>query len=64
MGCFVPAPVQFRYRAFLSYGHADTGWAKWLHGKLEGFRIDRDLVGRTTETGPVPKTLRSPRTQP
>ena len=54
----VPAPVQLKYRAFLSYAHADTRWAKWLHGRLEGFRIDKDLVGRETDLGPVPKTLR------
>ena len=54
----MPAPVQLKYRAFLSYAHADTRWAKWLHGRLEGFRIDKDLVGRETDLGPVPKTLR------
>jgi hypothetical protein len=48
----------FRYRAFLSYSHADTAWAKWLHRALESYRIDKDLVGRETAVGPVPKTLR------
>ena len=51
-------PVAIRYRAFLSYAHADTAWAKWLHAALEGFRIDKDLVGRDTPLGPAPKTLR------
>jgi tetratricopeptide (TPR) repeat protein len=50
--------VPFKYRAFLSYSHRDTGWAKWLLRRLEGFRIDKDLVGRQTPIGPVPKTLR------
>ena len=36
----------------------DTAWAKWLHAALEGFRIDKDLVGRATLLGPMPKTLR------
>ena len=36
----------------------DTAWAQWLHSALEGFRIDKDLVGRATPVGPVPKTLR------
>lgn len=45
------------YRAFISYSHADTGWAKWLHRRLEGFRIDKDLVGRETPTGIIPKNL-------
>jgi len=52
------APVAIRYRAFLSYAHADTAWAKWLHVALEGFCIYKDLKGRATPSGPVPKTLR------
>jgi hypothetical protein len=50
--------VTYKYRTFISYSHADTGWAKWLHRGLEGFRIDKDLVGRETATGNVPKSLR------
>ncbi len=50
--------VSFKYRAFLSYSHQDAGWAKWLHARLERFRIDKDLIGRETPLGPVPKTLR------
>jgi tetratricopeptide (TPR) repeat protein len=51
-------PLALRYRAFISYSHADTSWAKWLHRALESFRIDRDLVGRETGTGTIPKALR------
>ena len=51
-------PIDFKYRAFLSYAHADVAWGKWLHGKLEAFRIDADLVGRDTPRGLVPKSLR------
>jgi hypothetical protein len=47
-----------RYRAFLSYSHRDARWAKRLHGALEGYRLDKDLVGRETPHGPVPKALR------
>ena len=47
-----------KYRAFLSYSHADTRVGKWLHGAIEGFPLDRELVGRVTAYGPVPKTLR------
>jgi tetratricopeptide (TPR) repeat protein len=54
----MPAPVALRYRAFISYSHADTKWANWLHGRLESFRIDRDLIGRKTPMGLIPKTLR------
>jgi hypothetical protein len=51
-------PVILKYRAFISYSHADTNWAKWLHRALEGFHIDKELVGRETATGTVPKSLR------
>jgi tetratricopeptide (TPR) repeat protein len=54
----VAEPVAIRYRAFLSYSHHDAAWAKWLHKALESYRIDKDLVGRETPLGPVPKTLR------
>jgi formylglycine-generating enzyme required for sulfatase activity len=48
----------FKYRAFLSYSHADTGIAKRVHARLEGFHIDKDLVGRVTPAGPIPENLR------
>ena len=51
-------PVALKYRAFISYSHADTNWAKWLHRALEGFHVDKDLVGRETATGAIPKALR------
>jgi tetratricopeptide (TPR) repeat protein len=54
----VDNPSPFKYRAFLSYSHRDIGWAKWLHARLEAFRFDKDLIGRETPLGPVPKTLR------
>jgi len=47
-----------KYRAFLSYSHRDSAAAKRLHSRLEGFRIDKDLVGRATPMGPIPKQLR------
>ena len=49
--------VALQYRAFISYSHADAGWAKWLHRWLEGFRGDKDLIGRDA-TGTIHKTLR------
>jgi tetratricopeptide (TPR) repeat protein len=45
----------FKYRAFISYSHADEQWAKWLHRSLETYRIPKYLVGRETEFGPVPE---------
>ena len=57
-GSAVSELVPFKYRAFLSYSHRDKAWGKWLHGALEGYRIDKDLIGRETTAGMVPKTLR------
>jgi len=51
-------PVALKYRAFISYSHADTNWAKWLHRALEGFTIDKELVGRESSTGTIPTALR------
>jgi hypothetical protein len=50
-------PTDFKFRAFLSYSHADTPLAKWLHSSLERFPL-RGLSGRETAPGPVPKQLR------
>jgi tetratricopeptide (TPR) repeat protein len=54
----VAQPAAFKYRAFLSYSHRDKSWGEWLHRALEGYRIDKDLVGRQTAAGQVPNTLR------
>jgi len=32
-----------KYRAFLSYSHADRKWARWLHRALEGYRPPQTL---------------------
>jgi eukaryotic-like serine/threonine-protein kinase len=48
----------FKYRAFLSYSHRDKKWANWIHRTLENYKIDKELVGRETLIGPIPKTLR------
>ncbi|WP_052631993.1 TIR domain-containing protein [Pseudoxanthomonas suwonensis] len=45
------------YRAFISYSHADTAVARWLHRALESYRIPSRLVGRTTGLGEVPARL-------
>jgi tetratricopeptide (TPR) repeat protein len=58
VGAAMAEPASFKYRAFISYSHADTAEAKWLHRALETFRINKDLVGRETEAGPIPKALR------
>lgn len=33
----------FRYRAFISYSHADEAWAQWLHRALESYRVPSRL---------------------
>src|ERR1700733_4831125 len=48
----------FKYRAFLSYSHANTAIVRKVHERLENFRIDGEIVGRPTPLGPVPPTLR------
>lgn len=52
------ATVALKYRAFLSYSHKDSATAKRVHSRLEAFNIDKDIVGRETPLGPIPKTLR------
>lgn len=47
----------YKYRAFISYAHADEKWARWLHRSLETYRVPRHLVGQKTEFGPVPAKL-------
>lgn len=32
-----------RYKAFISYSHADEAWARWLHKKLEHYRLPRSV---------------------
>src|SRR5215470_7626985 len=52
------SPIELKYRAFISYSHADVEWANWLHGRLEGFQIGRDLIGCETPMGRIPSALR------
>ena len=51
------ANEQPRYRAFLSYSHADTPAAARLHRWLETYRIPPRLVGLETPRGKVPRRL-------
>lgn len=46
-----------KYRAFLSYSHADSRIARRLHRWLETYRFPARLVGRDTPLGPVPPRL-------
>ncbi len=47
---------QRRYRAFLSYSHADRRAARWMHRALETYRAPPRLVRR--DGAPVERTLR------
>jgi hypothetical protein len=46
-----------RFAAFISYSHADAAAARWLHHRLETFRMPRALVGTETPFGPVARRL-------
>lgn len=46
-----------RYTAFLSYSHKDAAHARWLHRRLETYRVPKRLVGSEGEHGPVPARL-------
>lgn len=50
-------PEPGRYRAFISYSHADGPWGDWLHRALEGYRVPRMLVGQPSRAGPIPRRL-------
>lgn len=46
-----------RYWAFISYSHEDRRWARWLHRRLERYRVPRRLVGRRHWSGATPRQL-------
>ncbi len=50
-------PSVARYRAFISYSHADKPVADWLHRALETYRVPPKLVGTSTRVGIVPRRL-------
>ena len=57
LGTGAATGCDLRYRAFISYSHADARWATWLHGRLEGYRLPSRLRGGTGEHGPLPERL-------
>ena len=52
-----PPDAAPRYRAFISYSHADKKIAAWLHHALETYHVPAKLVGRVTAVGTVPRRL-------
>ncbi len=49
---------KFRYKAFISYSHADEAWARWLHRAIEAYHLPRNLVGLKTAMGEVPARIK------
>ncbi|MEM9571702.1 MAG: TIR domain-containing protein [Pseudomonadota bacterium] len=49
--------VDFKYRAFISYSHADHKSAVWLHKALEKYPIHKKLVGLQTPAGKTARRL-------
>ncbi len=41
----------YKYRAFISYSHRDTQWAKWLHRSLERYVVPIDAFTENHEPG-------------
>ena len=52
-----PGRWGLRYRAFISYSHADARQATWLHRRLEAYRLPSRLRGATGTHGPLPERL-------
>lgn len=42
------------YRAFISYSHSDSRWARWVHRRVENYRLPSRLRGTNGEFGPLP----------
>ena len=47
----------YKYKAFISYSHADEKWARWLHRALESYKPPAHLVGTSTDMGEVPEKM-------
>ena len=47
----------FKYWAFISYSHTDKRWAKWLHRRLESYRLPAKLVRHAGAEEPLPRRI-------
>ncbi|MCZ6830962.1 MAG: TIR domain-containing protein [Gammaproteobacteria bacterium] len=43
--------AEFKYKAFISYSHADEKWARWSHRALESYKPPKHLIGTETRMG-------------
>ena len=48
----------YRYKAFISYSHADERIAGWLHRRIESYRPPKTLIGQEGRRGIIPDRLR------
>lgn len=53
----IGTPAQPRYRAFLSYSHRDEAESRWLHRRLEGYRVPRHLAREGDAAAELPARL-------
>jgi len=49
--------VSYKYWAFISYSHRDAQWAKWLHKRIEGYRLPTKLVQHSSDETSIPSKL-------
>ncbi len=47
----------FKYKAFISYSHADGAWAQWLHRQLERYPLPSSVRALEGRDGPLPSRL-------
>jgi len=47
-----------QYKAFISYSHNDGVFAKWLHRKIENWKVPSDIARSDGLWGPVPSNIR------
>jgi hypothetical protein len=45
------------FYAFLSYSHCDSGWARWMHVKLERYQLPGSFVGTFNRDGIMPARI-------
>lgn len=49
--------ISYKYWAFISYSHRDARWAKWLHKRIESYRLPTKLVQHNSRKASIPVKL-------